>query len=343
MSTVTNWCPKRAASPWASSFTPVTKMPSNRAASFRRQYRSNVEAQTRHWSCRRGSEGVEIVTEGRRSSFGLRTRWLFHELEPWIDVTYELEDGWSAAPQSVQFCFPLNVTGPTYRYDTAGAVLKAGAASANGDDLPGANPSLWATQTFAAAHGPEAHVLILTPDACLVQFGAGAIEKPEMVAARIPSGNHFHADDEPHAERQAVRSGRPAAVAVPIPSRAAGTRPVRAAALCPGDAAVRHSRLSFRCPASNQLLPAVRDLDISFEGGPVTAVKRAEDKSRLIVRLWNVLDQPVPGSLRLPEGYGTAEACDALERPLKSIDVRGTRAVFEVPAQGIMTVVLKRS
>ena len=40
MNTVTSWCPKRAASPWANSFIPVTKTPSTRAASFRRPYRS---------------------------------------------------------------------------------------------------------------------------------------------------------------------------------------------------------------------------------------------------------------------------------------------------------------
>ena len=300
-----------------------------------------VEAHTRHWSCCRGDEGVEIVTEGQRSSFGFRTCWFFHEPEPWIDVTYELEDGWSAAPQSVQFCFPLNVMVPTYRYDTAGAVFKAGATSAGGDDLPGANPSLWAAQTFASAHDPDEHALLLTPDACLVQFGADLIEKPEIAASRIraaiismPMMNLTRND------KQFVQGGqRRWQFRYRLVLLGRGPYdPLR----CIQEAQRFGTPAFLQVPGTESALPAIRNLDISFEGGPVTAVKLAEDKSRLIVRLWNVLGQSMPGSLKLPEGYGSAEACDALERPRQPLDVRGTRTAFEVPAQGILTVALKR-
>ena len=97
-----------------------------------------ANAHTNRWSCSHGREGVEVVTEGRRWGFGFRVRWFFHETEPWIDVAYELEDGWSAAPQAVQFCFPLMLRRPAYRYDTAGAAWRAGSSDAGGDDLPGA-------------------------------------------------------------------------------------------------------------------------------------------------------------------------------------------------------------
>ena len=41
-------------------------------------------------------------------------------------MTYRLEDGWSTAPQSVQFCFPINLVKPEYRYiDQSGRSSRA--------------------------------------------------------------------------------------------------------------------------------------------------------------------------------------------------------------------------
>ena len=96
----------------------------------------------------------------------------------------------------------------------------------------------------------------------------------------------------------------------------------------------------LQAPGVEPALPGLQKLDISFPGGPVTAVKMAEDGSGLIVRLWNVLDRSVPGSLKLPEGFRLAQACDALERPLKRLEIRGRQAFFDVPAHGIFTVAL---
>ena len=93
-----------------------------------------------------------------------------------------------SSPQSVQFCFPLNLANPVYRYDTAGAGAQGG-----GSQPPAGmiyrepNPSLWAAPTFASAYCAEEHVLVLTPDACLVQFGGNLVQRPGMTAERIPA------------------------------------------------------------------------------------------------------------------------------------------------------------
>lgn len=312
------------------------------AGVFPKSITAVTDQETRLWSCLRGDEGVQIVTEGFRSGFGIRTRWLFHASQPWIDVTYELADGWSAAPQAVRFCFPTNVAGAIYRYDTAGAVLKAGPSSAGGDDLPGANPSLWAAETFASASGAEGGILLLTPDACLVQFGAGLIEKPGMDASQIPAAIvSMPMMNLTRNDRQFEQGGQ----------RRWQFR-YRLVLLGPGphdplrsveEAQQFATPPYLQAPGAPSALPALRALDISFPGGPVTAVKRAEDDRRLVVRVWNVLDQAARGSIRLPPGYGSAEACDALERPLEPLKIEDGRAVFEVPARGIGTVAIERA
>jgi hypothetical protein len=93
--------------------------------------------------------------------------WFFHAANPWIDITYRLKDGWSDEPQTVEFCFPFAMENPTYRYDAAGAILIAGPKQTGGDDLPGANPELYAGVTFAAASGSDRTALLITPDSLL--------------------------------------------------------------------------------------------------------------------------------------------------------------------------------
>ncbi|MBN1580108.1 MAG: hypothetical protein JXA89_05355, partial [Anaerolineae bacterium] len=116
------------------------------SAVFPESIPAQPETQVDRLFCRRGVNGVEIQTDGSRWGFGFSTRWFFHATYPWIDVAYDLENGWTEAPQSVQFCFPLNLVDPVYRYDMGGAILTAGPVAGGGHDLPGANPALFAAQ-----------------------------------------------------------------------------------------------------------------------------------------------------------------------------------------------------
>ena len=87
---------------------------------------------------------MEIIADFNRSGFHMNSTWFFHTAKPWIDITYRFQDGWTDDPQSVEFCFPLALENPQYRYDTSGAILIAGPKDKGGDDLPGANPELFA-------------------------------------------------------------------------------------------------------------------------------------------------------------------------------------------------------
>ena len=98
----------------------------------------------------------------------------------------------------------------------------------------------------------------------------------------------------------------------------------------------------LQAPGGKPALKALEALEISFDGGPVLAVKAAEDGERLILRFWNVRDRTAEGSVKLPQGFERAELCDALERRKTSLPVRRGRVVFAAGARGIATVALCR-
>lgn len=299
------------------------------------------EARTDHVVCSRDGEGLRIETAGRRWGFGFRTRWLFHERHPLIDVTYELEEGWTSAPQSVHFCFPVNLKKAVYHYDAPGVVLKAGPVASGGDDLPGANPELWAAQTFAAVSGSEGGLIVLTPDAPLVQFGAQWLQPsgtdPAILPAQISSlamMNLTRNINQPSQGGQRRWEFRYRLVLSENPEYDP---------LAPFNEVQEFGTPPFlQTPGGELALPGLRALGIAFEGGPVTAFKVAEDGERLIVRLWNVQDRPVTGSLKLPAGWTGAENCDALERPLAPLRSEDGKVEFTAPARELCTIAFKK-
>lgn len=98
----------------------------------------------------------------------------------------------------------------------------------------------------------------------------------------------------------------------------------------------------LQVPGEEPAVAGLRAIDVGFDGGPVTALKVAEDGSRLVLRLWNVLDRPASGTARLPEGFGKAERCDGLERRLQDLPVKGGQVRFTVRPRGVLTVAFCR-
>ena len=287
-------------------------------------------------SCTRGRNGVGVRTDGARWGFEFATRWFLHADRPWIDVRYDLAGGWSEEAQSLQFCFPLAITQPIYRYDTGGAILVAGPKAEGGDDLRGANPSLYAVQTFAAAHRDGRGAILITPDAYLVQFGPDAVRVTGVDVARIPTQivsmpmmNLTRNDWQFWQGGQRRWTFRYRLVLV----RDAYDP------LQPVDEAQHFGVPPYlQVPGEPAALAELARLEIDFASGPVLAFKVGEDGQRMILRLWNVLDRPVAGSVRLPKGYVRAERCDALERRQSDLDLAGDRVAFTVPVCGILTI-----
>jgi hypothetical protein len=315
-----------------------------RDAIFPKPLASSPEAQTYRFSCCRNSNGVAVQTDGERWGFRFATHWFFHSQHPWLDVTYYLSDGWSEGAQTVQFCFPLELNNPTYRYDTAGAVLVAGAVEKGGDDLPGANPELFAAQTFAAANDNRRGAILLTPDAYLVQFGPEAVRAPGYQTqyrpaqiTSLPMMNLTRNDWQfgQGGQRQWTFRYR----LIFTHGRYDPLRPIREAQHfgVPPYLQVPHGDESL---GRSVALPEFEALNVSFEGGPVASCKVAEDGKRLILRFWNLLDSPAESQVTLPPGFARADLCDALERPKQHLAVRRGSVDFTVEAYGLLTIAL---
>ena len=279
---------------------------------------------------RRTGRGVQIMADFDRSGFRVESTWFFHAANPWIDVTYRLKDGWSDDPQTVEFCFPLAIENPTYRYDAPGAILIAGPKQTGGDDLPGANPQLYAGVTFAAASGGGRTAMLLTPDAMLLRFAQHASNLPTKITS-MPmmnlTGNDWQFGQGGWNEwtfryRIVLLNEKFDPVRVVQEAQQFATPPF------------------LQVPGQSPAVSGLEALDIDFSGGPLLAFKVAEDNRRLILRFWNVYNRDVQGSLKLPPGWSRAEICDALERSMKPLDAAEGRIRFGVEPLEILTVAL---
>lgn len=276
--------------------------------------------------CRRTDGGVRITADFDRSGFQLRSEWVFHTAHPWIDIRYRLEDGWTDDPQSVEFCFPFAMDGPMYRYDTPGAIVAAGPKQTGGDDLPGANPELYAGATFAGATADGRTALVLAPDSLLWRFGRDAARMASMPMMNLTGNDHQFGQA---GRREWTFRYRVVLLDQPFDP------------LCAVQEVQQFEAPSFlQLPGQAPAVPGLAALDIDFAGGPLLAFKVAEDNQRLVLRFWNVLDREAGGSFRLPPGWSRAEACDALERPEKPLDAVQDRVRFTIGPCGIGTIAL---
>ena len=281
---------------------------------------------------RRTDRGVQITADFDKSGFQIESTWFFHAANPWIDVTYRLKDGWSDDPQTVEFCFPFAIENSTYRYDAPGAILIAGPKQTGGDDLPGANPQLYAGVTFAAASGGGRTALLLTPDTLLLRFGQNAPDNLTQITS-MPmmnlTGNDWQFgqggwNDWTFRYRIVLLDEK--------------FDPVRAV-----QEAQQFATPAFlQSPGQSPAVPGLAALDIDFSGGPLLAFKVGQDNRRMVLRFWNVLNRTAQGSLKQPPGWSQAEICDALERPMKPLDTAGDRIRFSVEPLEILTIALAK-
>lgn len=293
---------------------------------FPEAFPSSTPIVLRDLRCRRTDRGVRIAADFDQSGFKVSSEWLFHEAHPWIDVSYRLNDGWTDDPQTVEFCFPFAMDRPVYRYDTPGAIVTAGPKQAGGDDLPGANPELYAGVTFAAASGEGRTALVLAPDSLLWRFDRDKACVTSMPMMNLTRNDHQFGQG---GQRQWMFRYRIVLLDKPFDPLAAVQE------------AQRFEIPPFlHAPGQPPAVPGLAAMDIDFSGGPLLAFKVAEDDRRLILRFWNVLDREAAGSFRLPSGWSTPEACDALERPEKPLAVVQDRVAFRVGPRGIATVAL---
>lgn len=287
---------------------------------------SSAATMLRGLRCSRTDLGVRIAADFDRSGFQVGSEWLFHETNPWIDVSYYLRDGWTDDPQTVEFLFPFAVDKPAYWYDTPGAIVAAGPKQAGGDDLPGANPELYASVTFAAASDRRRTALVLAPDSLLWRFGREDACMTSMPMMNLTRNDHQFGQG---GQRQWTFRYRIVLLDKPFDPLVA----------------VQEAQ-QFDVPpflhvrGQSPVVPGLEALDIDFPGGPLLAFKIAQDNRRVILRFWNVLDRETDGSFRPPSGWSAPEMCDALERSQKPLEANEDRVAFTVGPRGITTIAL---
>jgi hypothetical protein len=287
---------------------------------------------------RRTDQGVEILSDFVRWGFRVESKWFFHSENPWIDITYRLKDGWSDDPQTVQFCFPFRLNNPTYRYDAPGAFLVAGPKQTGGDDLPGANPELYAGLTFTAATGNGRTAFVLAPDTFLWRFGPSVVQKEGRntsdISTLITSMPMMNLTGNDWQFGQGGWQEWEFSYRIVLLDKEFDA--VRAIQEAQQFATPPFLQVPGQAPAVSNL----KILDIDFPGGPLLAFKVAEDNKRLILRFWNVLNRAVVGSLNLPSEWKQAEICDALERSKKPLKTTEGRIQFSAEPLGILTIAL---
>jgi hypothetical protein len=295
---------------------------------------------------REAPEGVEVQIQGRRWGIEYEALWRFHHQANIIDVTYRLRGGWDAAPQSLQIAFPLALdAGPErpirYHHDSVGAIIAVGCAPESGEELPGANPVLRALHTFAAAHEtlPSASprgAMLLCPDAYLVLFGAIAAPETGPSSAGITSMPLMNLTRN---DLQLVQGGRDAwTFRYRLILEREPFDALRALYHAQGFAEAPFPWLAGVGPA----LPALQELEIDYGAGPLLSCRAMREGDGLLLRFWNVLDQPAKGTLLIPEGYRGAERCDALGRRVAPLALDGRRVRFDARPRGLVTIVLRR-
>ncbi len=271
--------------------------------------------------CRRAGHGVNIQADYEQSGFQVQSDWTFHAAEPWIDVTYRLEGGWTDDSQSVEFAFPFAFDTASYHYDAPGAILAAG-----DDDLPGANPELYGGVTFSAVSDRDRSALVIAPDSFLWRFGAPGAQIVSMPMMNLTAN-----------DRQFGQGGqRRWTFRYRIVLQESTFDPVQAV----NEAGQFATPAFLDTPEQAPSLAGLEAFEIDFPGGPLMAFKVALDNRRLILRFWNVSDTSVRGSLRLPDGWTRAESCDGLERRQKTLAPQGGHVSFDAAPHGIATVAL---
>jgi hypothetical protein len=299
---------------------------------------------------REAPEAIEVRIQGRRWGIEYEALWRFHHQADIIDVTYRLCGGWDAVPQSLQIAFPLALNaGPEqpirYHHDSVGAIVAVGRAQEGGEELPGANPVLRALHTFAAAHetpsleptyAPPRGAVLLSPDAHLVLFGQAPALDIGPASAGITSMPLVNLTRN---DLQLVQGGRDAwTFRYRLILERAPFDALRALHHAQGFAESPFPWLAGIGPS----LPGLQELEIDYSAGPLLSCRAMREGDGLLLRFWNVLDQPAEGTLLLPEGYCSAERCDALDRRLAPLALDGRRARFDVRPRGLVTIALRR-
>ena len=293
-----------------------------------------------------------LVVEMRFPLGSLRTTYTLYPNIPYLDISNEIERPASHEPQCSWFAFPLaagsgnalhNLAVGAYFYDSPGAILHAGSCEDGGDQIPGAGMTCFCVQTFLAVQGAQAHAVLATPDAHLIQFGEHILQEPladsnpksPLVLSNVM--NNFTRND--HATNQGGQTRFTFRYRLGV-----GSGSIAA------DAALRFAG-SFARPAASAWLSAANPsagvdpvpqsfLSISPANVIATTFKVADNGQGWVLRLWEVNGKDTRVAIDLRAlGPKYAYLCDQLERVKESLEIHhGGLIQLDIPARGLAAI-----
>ncbi len=303
-------------------------------------YSNDVEHTPRESEVRRGSVGPvfgRIVTVSQLKDMTVRSIVTVYSGIDRIDIRNEVAKRVTTEPQELDFTFPFNVPGHSYRYDAPGVVLDP-----ERDPLPGAGLAVNAVRHFVDVFNDEYGVTLRQVDSGLVQFGHRTSredpQSPDMDRAAVLVLAMQNCFDKTEAAldqdgvtefvfRYSLRGHGP------------GFDPVEA--VCFGrDDACDLSVVSLGAGLSGNLPGDLHSfLDVSPGHAVLESLKVAEDEG-LIVRLWECAGEDCEAQIGT-QGLGRlagAAQTDLLERDRGPLPVEDGTVRVPLKASGLATV-----
>jgi hypothetical protein len=251
-----------------------------------------------------------------------------------IDIANRFDKTPTYDKEAVYFAFPFAAQQPTFRYE-----VPAGIVNANRGMLPGACRDWFAVQDFVEVAAGDAAIAWATPDAPLACFqdinrGRWLTELP-MTNGHIYSyamNNYWHTNYKAgqggeHVFRFAITSRPKADSTASARFGFEVARPLLGVVVASNP----------RGPLSGEPASLV---SVAEPNVLVTAIKRSDDGRAFVVRLWEVAGRATTAHLQLAPGLRAvrAAACNLVEEPAETLELRDGRVTVPVRGAGLATV-----
>jgi alpha-mannosidase len=150
------------------------------------------------WYAGRGS-GRMLLRMSAPGVSELRFQVVLYDDLPWIDLVYDFSPDEGTGPESTYIAFPLALEKPEFRYEAAGAIVRA-----DEEQLPFACRDFYAVQDWVDVRDASRGMSVALPDAPLVHFGGftnhrylerRASDQPLLVS--WPLNNHWMTNFRP--------------------------------------------------------------------------------------------------------------------------------------------------
>ncbi len=231
-----------------------------------------------------------------------------------INIENRIEQNFS---QVLTWSFPFNVDHPTLRHEEVGAILTAKLTTEGGHYAPSFARYDWLTLNHFADMGNDSMGMILSNADCyFMRAGRSTLKKLDTTTPLL----------------SVLAGGQVDGNKLGIQKQGGDSLFIQRFALTPRNAYDAAAAMRFAMEHQNPLLairrqptPSGTIANVDHPYVMLWAVKPSEDDPRrsLIVRVWNVSDQPTDATLRMPFTIGTAWETTHIETDVAKLPVNG--------------------